>query len=1082
MKHLIYLFVVSLLFSCFRGNAQELFEKIYAPEGAVESFNVTDIKQDWRGQLWLANYGEGLVKFDGNDFTQYDKSSGLSSIKVRCLTFDENGNLWVGSVGGGISIQEGDHFISFTDSIAEINENVYSLFYDNDETIWIGTNDGLHFYRNGQLTSLHHSVQFPNVPIQSIVRDRFGTIWAGSWQSGLYAIKINDQENDQITFQSITEKQGLLSDNISSLEIDHDGNLIIGTFRGMQRGIFENGTLQLSLNATKGLPTGQVFDIENHPQYGMCLAFGEDGIFHFDYSAKSWKSLPLKNKGFAYALFSDRENFFWVSNWEESLLRVNNTFVSTIDAKGIIDHSIRDLVAQNNSVYLTYSEKILRLEKDSILNLTEGIYFESPISHITTISKNELIVNYTSGLSRFKNNEWKDFSGFKEFINRPVTAIGKDVNGHVWIAMKNAPPIIFDGETFSIIRSDEFNDQIDIDIIEGAPNGDVWLHSKSSGLIRIRGSEVSFVKNAELKNGKVLDFDFDVHSNLWFASQSTGVGYIDSDFKVHFLTEKLGLPTDTRSILIDSKQNLWVGTKIGLFAVTDISVDSNESHSTIHININEGLPNNSCLARLIAETSDCHIYIATKGGIGILNAAIVSESNTPIYPEIYIDEIKIDFKSVDWRKSGFELNKRTLLPENLKLKSYQSQVSFNLNSHSFKNTENNYYKYKLEGLEEEYSPISNAPFITFHDLRPGNFTLIIQPCNVQGDCSEYSFKYSFSILKPFHRTWWFYSIVCVLVIVLFYIIIRLREKSQRHAKKILEKRVEFRTKEIRTQKRIIEENNRDITASIKYAKRIQRGFLPLDADISKIFKEYFAMYLPKNMVSGDFYMVNKFGEKKLLIVSDCTGHGVPGAMMSMLGYGLFIEAIQSKAKGSAAQIFDYTSTGIIHLLKQRGDEGGSQDGMDASLISYCPTKEEFEFVGANNSGFLIGDVTFESRDRVIEHHIGDVLIYELKPDKQPLGINKSGTTRPFTAIKGTAKPGTQVYLFSDGYADQFGSQYGINPTDGGKKFRIKRLRQKIAEVQHLPMHEQHKELHTTMSIWKGTQEQVDDITLIGVKL
>jgi serine phosphatase RsbU (regulator of sigma subunit) len=99
-----------------------------------------------------------------------------------------------------------------------------------------------------------------------------------------------------------------------------------------------------------------------------------------------------------------------------------------------------------------------------------------------------------------------------------------------------------------------------------------------------------------------------------------------------------------------------------------------------------------------------------------------------------------------------------------------------------------------------------------------------------------------------------------------------------------------------------------------------------------------------------------------------------------------------------------------------------------------------------------------------------------------LGINKSGTTYPFNSIKGTAKPGTRIYLLSDGYADQFGSNYGVNPTNGGKKFRIKRLREKLAEVQHLPMNKQHQELHTTLSIWKGTQEQVDDITLIGVKL
>lgn len=1082
MNRLKYLFTIALFISSFFGSAQELFEKVYLPEGGVESFNITDIKQDWKGQLWLANYGEGVVKFDGNDFNTYDISSGLSSLKTRCLTFDENGNLWVGSVGGGISIQQGDHFVDFNDSIAIIGENVYSLFLDKQENVWIGTNEGLFVYGKGKLVSLYETIKFPNVPIQSIVQDREGTIWVGSWQFGLYAIKPSSTEAGQMNFESITEKNGLLSDNISSLETDQNGNLIIGTFRGMQRGIIANGSLQLSLNATKGLPNSQVFDIQFHPNYGTCLAFGEAGVFHFDNALKSWMPFPLENSCFAYALFSDRENFFWISNWEESLLRVNNTFISAPNVNGIIDPNIKSLVAQNEHVFAVYTDKILRIDQDTIVNLTEGIYFESPISNLTCLSDSELIVNYTSGLSRYQNKTWKDFSGFKEFINRPVTAIGKDINENIWIALKDAPPIIFDGETYSVIRSDEFSNKIDIDIIEGAPNGDVWLHSKASGLIRVRGSEVVFMKSAELKNCKILDIDFDINSNLWFASQGSGIGYIDSTLSLHFINDQFGLPNETRSLLIDSRQNLWVGSKVGVFAITDISADSSVSHRTLHIDMNQGLPNNRCLARLITETSECEIFIATKGGIGVIDPAILWELKTPTYPKIYIEEIKLDFKSVDWVESGFKLDNKTLLPEKLKLKPHQSQVSFSLNAHSFTNPENKYYKYKLDGLEEEFSPISNSPFITFHDLRPGKYSLIIKPCNIQGECSEESLAYKFSILKPFYKTWWFYSIVFVSVVALFFFIIRLREKSQRHAQKVLERKVDFRTKEIRTQKRIIEGNNRDITDSIKYAKRIQRAFLPSDAEVSKIFEEYFIMYLPKNIVSGDFYMVNRFEKKKIVIVADCTGHGVPGAMMSMLGYGLFLEAIQGKIKGSVSNVFEYTSKSIIHLLKQDGLQGGSQDGMDASALSFCADSKEFEFVGANNSGFIIGDVSFENRDHVVEHHINDVTIYELKPDKQPLGINKRGTTSPFNSIKGIAKPGTIVYLLSDGYADQFGSKYGVNPTNGGKKFRIKRLRQKLAELQHLPMHVQHEELHTTLSIWKGTQEQVDDITLIGVKL
>lgn len=1070
-----------LLFS-FGGNAQEYFERAYEPEGGIETFSITDIKQDWKGQLWLANYGEGLSMFNGQDFAHYDENNGLSSLKIRCLAFDENENLWVGSVGGGVSIQHNERFIDFSDSIGKIDENVYSLFRDQDKNMWIGTSNGLFLYKKGEMISLNKTISFPNVPIQSIVEDRFGTIWAGSWQSGLYSIKTTGNNNENILFESITEQNGLLSDNISSLAIDTLGNLVIGTFRGMQRGLLDKGSIQLSLNATRGLPNSQVFDIEYSPNYGMCLAFGDEGVFHSDIESNIWKKLPIQNIGLAYALFNDRENFFWISSWEKALIRVNSSYITPLETNNVSLHGIKNLFAQGDKIYLTYPEKILTLKNDTFNNLTLDQYFESPISQITCVSDTEIIVNYTSGLHQYKNNEWKEFSGFKEFINRPVTAIGHDANHNLWIALEDSPPILFDGETFSVIRTDKFSNKMNFDLIKGAPNGDVWFNSKASGLMRIRGSEVALLKPEDLPRGKILDFDFDLKGNLWFASQGAGVGYIDTNLIVTVVTDDYGLPDDSRSILVDSKQNMWIGTKNGVFAINTGSIDSTQRGYSIHIDENDGLPNNRCIARLITESEDGHIWVSTRSGIAILNPNILRDHKEPVYPRLHIADIKIDFKSINWKELGFKLNRTTFLPENLKLEPDQKQVTFNLNSVSFKNPQSTFYKYRLKGLEEGFSPLSSAPFITFHDLHAGNYTLIISPCNIQGDCSEEAVKFSFTIKKPFYNTWWFYLTVFVLIIGVFLLIIRLRDQSLRTAQKLLEKRVEFRTKEIRTQNRIIEENNRDITDSIKYAKRIQRAFMPSDEDVGKIFKENFIMYLPRNMVSGDFYMVNKFGHKKLLIVADCTGHGVPGAMMSMLGYGLFIEAIQSKVKGSAAQIFNYTSTNIIHLLKQHGDEGGSQDGMDASLLSYHPKTEEFEFVGANNSGFLIGDVTFENNEKVIEHKIGDIIIYELKPDKQPLGINKSGTTYPFISIKGTAKPGTRIYLLSDGYADQFGSNYGVNPTNGGKKFRIKRLREKLAEVQHLPMNKQHQELHTTLSIWKGTQEQVDDITLIGVKL
>ncbi|MDP4933959.1 MAG: SpoIIE family protein phosphatase, partial [Salibacteraceae bacterium] len=345
---------------------------------------------------------------------------------------------------------------------------------------------------------------------------------------------------------------------------------------------------------------------------------------------------------------------------------------------------------------------------------------------------------------------------------------------------------------------------------------------------------------------------------------------------------------------------------------------------------------------------------------------------------------------------------------------------------------------------------------------------------VQGICSEEETRFSFKILKPFYKTWWFYTLLFVLVNGSFFIIIRIRDKILLRNQQLLEQRVARRTLEIETQKRIIEENNRDITDSIKYAKRIQLAMVPTEKDVKKVFEDSFAIYLPKNIVSGDFFMVNQVNQSKVITVADCTGHGVPGAMMSMLGYGLFLEAIKDKTIETGEAVFNFVSRSVINQLKQNGHEGGSRDGMDASMFIYKNETEEFEFVGAHNSGYLIGDVSFEDETQVVKHQIDDTILYELKANKQPLGINKLGGTAPFSSIRGIAKPGTKVYLMTDGYADQFGTILGEENSRTGKKFRIKRLREKLVEIQDLPMAQQHNELHTTMSIWKGALEQVDD--------
>lgn len=259
------------------------------------------------------------------------------------------------------------------------------------------------------------------------------------------------------------------------------------------------------------------------------------------------------------------------------------------------------------------------------------------------------------------------------------------------------------------------------------------------------------------------------------------------------------------------------------------------------------------------------------------------------------------------------------------------------------------------------------------------------------------------------------------------------------------------------QKKIIEEKNLTITDSIEYASRIQNAVLPPAGFLKEWGFESFIMFRPKDIVSGDFYWGAKSGDLLCFAAADCTGHGVPGAFMSMLGTAFLNEIINSRQFTNAADILNQLRNEIITSLKQRGVEGEAQDGMDIALCIYKREENILHFAGANNPLY----------------HVNGEKIDRIGPDKMPIGIHRS-LDKPFTNY--TIKPGKGdlIYLFSDGYADQFGGEEG-------KKFKYKTFRDMLLEIRDLPSEKQKEVVEERFDRWKGDLEQVDDVILMGIR-
>lgn len=272
------------------------------------------------------------------------------------------------------------------------------------------------------------------------------------------------------------------------------------------------------------------------------------------------------------------------------------------------------------------------------------------------------------------------------------------------------------------------------------------------------------------------------------------------------------------------------------------------------------------------------------------------------------------------------------------------------------------------------------------------------------------------------------------------------------------KRIQFQIENELKQREIIIRKNKEIMADIRYASRIQQAILPKLEFISNSINEYFILHQPKNHVSGDFYWVAQFENKKIIAVGDCTGHGISGGLMHMLGAVYLNEIVSRNNFNHANEILDQLRDHIINSLKQTGEAGEAQDGLDIALcLIDCETKQ-LQYAGANNPLYIIRN--------------GELI--EIRGDRMPVGIYVE-ITKPFTNHYFDLKENDQLYLFSDGYADQFGGPKG-------KKFRYKQFKELLVEHSHEPMIIQKEILNNVHDKWRGNLEQIDDILVFGLKI
>lgn len=359
------------------------------------------------------------------------------------------------------------------------------------------------------------------------------------------------------------------------------------------------------------------------------------------------------------------------------------------------------------------------------------------------------------------------------------------------------------------------------------------------------------------------------------------------------------------------------------------------------------------------------------------------------------------------------------------------------------------YSYFLVGYDKKWSDWSTETKKEYTNLYEGTYNFKVKAKNVY-NCESSTATFQFEILPPWYRTWWAYLLMCLAAIAIVYFIVK---QYTRYLRAVIREN----TAEIRAQKDEIEKQKDEITASIKYAERIQRAVVPTAERARELLPEHFIMWRPRDIVSGDFWWMAEKNGKVAIIAADCTGHGVPGAFMSMLGIAFLNEIVAINGITQANLILNELRTQVKTTLKQTGKEGESKDGMDLALVVIDQDRKKIQYAGAYNPLFLIRN--------------GKLI--ETKADRNPIGIYIKELSS-FTNHEINIQNGDTIYTFSDGFVDQFGGKKG-------SKFKTKNFKNLLLQIQDKTMAEQHDILYREVDNWRGDFEQVDDIIVVGIR-
>lgn len=1066
----------------FRDQNSQNFSSYNKLQGLTHG-NITTLLQDKIGQIWIGTYGGGVSRFDGKYFSHYSQKEGLSNNSILCMLEDKKGNIWFGTNGGGLNRYDGTRFSYFNEKNGLQHNMVNCLMEDKDGKIWIGSEKGLTCFDGKNFTCYSSLEGLSGNAVTSLLQDKKGNIWIGTARDGITVF-------DGQKFIQYNGENGPGNNQIACLIQDKKGIIWIGT-KG-------SGLYSTDGNSFTNFAFGDenlkliVSALMDDGQGNIWVGTYEAGIFEFD--GKQYQQYT-ENEGLALnsvrSILQDNSGNIWIGTYGLGVSKLDSKRFTYPTTREGLSHKMICSIQENrdgkiwlctglggiscfngNSFY-QYTEKEGLIQNTILCQLQDkkGRNWFGTLNNGVVCFDGETFTNYTK----------KDGLGSNE-----LRCCMEDKAGNLWFGFSSGGVSCYNGKSFINYNQKNGLSGNDIRSMLQDQSGNYWFGTFNDGLTKFDGKKFTHFKDKEgIASNTVLSITQEKNGNIWFGTNGGGALLYDGKKMVQ-ITEEEGLSNNVvQNIIEDKENNIWIGTRFGLNKIPasekpKLKVTKNEyrkplihSYSYedgfIGIGVNGG--------KSMIQTSDGKLWIGANDRLTIYHPGKDQPDTIP--PHVQLTGLSLFNQNINWtavnqnkdsliqlsnglnvKNYSFDsLSKWYNLPVNLNLAHNNNYLSFTFIGISMNRPKKIKYQYQLAGLEENWSTLSEHSEASFGNLAPGTYTFKVRAMNSQGIWSK-TLDYPFTIHPPWWRTWWAYSFYLFSIVGGFSYYVRFREKALIKRQSELEQTVKERTIEVINEKKLVEAKNQEILDSIAYAKRIQSTILPSHRAFKANLNESFLIYLPKDIVAGDFYWFERVkGNNKVFFAAcDCTGHGVPGAMVSVVCHHALNKALHEFKCKTPAEILDKTGEIVIRDFNKNMELTDEvKDGMDISLCAFDPDTGELEWAGANNPLLLC---------------LKNEKLAEIKPDKQPIG--STDKRKPYTNHSFQLEKGDTFYLITDGFADQFG---GPN----NKKFQKSKLRDFINSISDSPLAEQQSTLLKRFEDWKGKNDQVDDVTIIGVR-